>query len=142
MTKKIIASLAILFTIVFFISSCKKDAVDKEPDQDLAQLAQGTYEVYYIKSEGVEANLPQNAVSATVYANRTDKNTVSLKVTLRNGSTGVSKDANFGSVQLKSENSATAMYLESEKLGTIKNNELEISGKDDQGQDLIIKAKK
>lgn len=140
MKKKILTGLAILFTILFAVSSCKKDAVAE--DIDLAESAQGTYEVYYIKSEGIETNLPQNAVSATVYANRTDKNTVNLKVTLRNGSTGESKDADFGSVQLKSENSTTAMYLDSEKLGMIKNNELEISGKDDQGQDLIIRAKK
>ncbi len=138
MKKKIITSLAILFTILFAVSSCKKDAMAEEVD--LAESVQGTYEVYYIMTQGQPYNLPQDSLSATIFVNRTDKNVVTISS--RTIVAGVSDDDELGSVQLKKESSTTVMYSGSDKLGTISNNELEISGKDNQGHDLIIKARK
>lgn len=122
----------------FAISSCKKDAAAE--DVDLSESAQGTYEAYYLKSKGQVFSLPQDSTSITIYVNRTDKNVVALSSLTVVG--GVPTNADLGSVQLKKESTTTAMYSGTEKLGTINNNELEISGKDEQGQDLIVKAKK
>ena len=138
MTKKIIYSLAIFFTILFAASSCKK-GVDKKDDDDLAQSAQGTYEVYYVETTTGDLQLPREDLSIAISLNRTDKNTVSISS--RTVTSGVSKDEPQGSAELKKENSTIAMYSGSEKIGSINNNEIEFHGDDTEGHPVIIKAK-
>lgn len=143
MTRKFVTSLLLVFVMVFSIASCKKDKddVEQQQDTDLAEGAKGTYEVYYIKDNTGEYTLPKDAVSATMYVNKAEENVVKMRLTLRDGNSGESKDADFGTVQLKAENNATAMYSGSDKIGTIDGEELEINVSD-QGEQYIIKAKK
>ncbi|MEJ7681668.1 MAG: hypothetical protein WKG06_28250 [Segetibacter sp.] len=143
MTKKILTSLAILFTILFAVSSCKKDSVDKKPNEDIAASVAGQYEMNYISASGREYNLPTDAISGTVDIANKDKNIVDMliSITFSNG-TSSPEPVDLEDVQLKQENSAISLYYDSEKFGTINNDELTINIPDEEGKEQIIKARK
>jgi hypothetical protein len=142
MKKKILTSLAILFTIVFFVSSCKKE-VDKKADEDLAASAAGQYEMSYIKINGQEANLPSGGISGKVNIANKDKNIIDMHISITDSNdSSNSESSDLEDIQLKEENSVTVLYSGTAKIGTINNNELNININDGQGQELIIKARK
>lgn len=147
MTKKIIYSLAILFTILFTVSSCKKDAGDKKADDDLAASAAGQYNMTYLNisapgNAGGE-NLISNTLSGKVNIANKDKTTVDmlLSITDTEDATNSGSDT-LKNVLLKGDNSAVTLYVNSTQIGTISNNELSIALSLEQEQTLLIKAKK
>lgn len=141
MKKKIISSLAILFIILVFVSSCKKN-VDKKADGDLAASAAGQYEMNYIKINGQEGNLPSGSISGKVNIANKDKNLVDMLISITDSENSEnSKSSDLEDIQLKEENSTIALYSKTDKIGTINDTELTIN-LSDQGQELIIKARK
>ncbi len=143
MTKKIITSLAILFTIVFFVSSCKKDAADKKPDEDLAASVAGQYEMNSINYNGQDINLPSGSISGKVNIANKDKNMIDMLISITDSEDSENnQSSDLEDIQLKEENSAIALYLKTDKIGTINDDNLIINITDEQGQELIIKARK
>lgn len=141
MTKKIICYLAIVFTIVFFVSSCKKDAVDKKAD-DIAASVAGQYEMNYIKlkSEEIDSNLPVSGLSGKVDVVKKDLKLVAINIVLMKDGQNQG-EVPFKEVELKEENASVGLFIGSDKIGTIAGSDLTISIQDDTDE-LIIKAKK
>ncbi len=138
MNRKFITQLVIVLIAIFSFASCKKDKQDVT-QQDLAASAQGTYDVYYLKDQSGTYNLPNNGVSAFIDVRRQEKDVVEMTFSVGNGTQN--EDQEFGTIQLKNENSTTVMYSGSDRLGTISGNELEINVSDGT-EEYIIKARK
>ncbi len=141
MTKKIIYSLAILFSIVFLVPSCKKD-VDKKAEQDLAASVAGQYEMSYFEAKGQPINLPAGSLSGKINIANKDNNVIDMFIS----TTDTENSNNSGSetlkdIQLKKENSAIDMYYQTTKIGTINGSDLTINIQDGTDQ-VVIKAKK
>lgn len=141
MTKKIIYSLAILFSIVFLVSSCKK-GVDKKADEDLAAAVSGQYVMSYFEAKGQSINLPTGSLSGKINIANKDNNVIDMLIS----TTDTENSNNSGSdtlkdIQLKKENSAINMYYQTTKIGTINGSDLTINIQDGTDQ-VVIKAKK
>lgn len=143
MNRKFISAALLLFVMMFSFTSCKKDKADVEQEnRDLAESAAGTYNVSYLKYNDNEGNLPSNGVSGKVAIAKSGEDQASMKLTLTNAnSTEPPGEADFGNVDLKKESSAIALYLGTDKIGTISGDDLNISITGGQGE-LIIRAKK
>lgn len=139
MTKKIITSLAILFTILFAVSSCKKN-VDKKADEDLAASVAGQYNVNYIYINGSEVSLPTDSVSAKEDVVKKDQNNVSLNLIVTTLGKAP-KSEPLGDAQLKEESSAISLYSGTNKVGTINGSDLEIYIIEN-SDELVVRAKK
>lgn len=139
MTKKIIYSLAILFTILFAVSSCKKE-VDKKADDDIAASVAGQYEMNYISINGQGGSLPTDSISGEVDVIKKDQNKVTMNLSLTKLGQEPEEDA-LEDIELKEENSSIGLYSGTDKIGTISGSNLEISVAGN-GTELIIRAKK
>lgn len=139
MKKKIVSYLAIVFTILLAVSSCKKDA-DKKADQDLAASVTGQYEVNYIYLNGSEGSLPTDSASAKVDVIKKDQSNVSLNLIVTK--LGSAPDTRpLIDAALKEENSTVNLYSGTDKVGTINGNDLEIHVIENNNE-LVVRAKK
>ena len=138
MNRKLIIHLIIIFIAIFSITSCKKDK-QEAAQQDLAASAQGTYDVYYLNDQSGTYNLPANGISAFIDVRRQEKDVVEMTFSVGNGTQN--DDQEFGTIQLKNENSTTVMYSGSDRLGTISGSELEINVSNGT-ESYIIKGRK
>lgn len=154
MTRKFIPAVLIIFLMAFSFTACKKDKADVEqPDTDLAASVAGTYDLSYLKvqtdnndeSDDFTKNVPfdtdEGEVTGVVEVKKTGEETVTVVMILERAGQTVGRTPFGKEVLLKEEGGAVAMYISTDKIGTIDGDNLDINISGGDGE-LRVKARK
>lgn len=150
MTPKFISLVLLFILISTSFISCKKEKDDVDEPRDLAASASGSYDMSYLRlktnTNDINTNLPLNSddgrITGVVDVDEEGENVVSVIMTLMQDGQELGKIPIGGKdVELKEENSAIALYLGTDKIGTINDDDLNISITGGEGE-LIIRAQK
>ena len=127
--------IAVLF-FAFILSSC---GIKNILAPDLSGDLQGIYQVYLIGDGTNNTNLPSGSKSVNIELTPIDKSTSSYIMTLINGT---DSDTQEGIFELKKSGEQIDLYEDGNKIGFIKNSELNIDYTNSNGLRSIIKARK
>jgi hypothetical protein len=139
-TNKFSHSVAIMAVILLSaIFACDSKKADPKPDA--AASAAGTYNVTFLRLGNTQLTLPQNGTSATLNVTRQTETTVGMICTVN--SPGVpSESIDFGSVTVNRQDDGFNLLESGQQVGTIRGNALTISGTDDDGTSIELRATK
>jgi hypothetical protein len=127
--------LSVLF-LAFVLFSCGiKDALGPNLSDDIV----GVYDVYLIGDGVVNVPIPSNGNSISIELTAINKSSVSYLITLDSGG---NLNTQEGIYELKKSGGQIDLYQDSDKIGFIKSNELDIDYTDSNGARSVIRARK
>lgn len=133
--------LSVIMAGILLLATFACDSKKDEPQPDAAASVAGRYNVTFLRLGNTQFTLPQNGTSAIINVTRQTETTVAMTCTVTSPG-APPENIDFGSLTVNRQGDDFNLLESGQQVGTIRGNALNISGTDEDGAVVELRATK